>query len=269
MKGLHGKYGEWKPGLKHKERCGLRTWKSNLQCCDYSNVDNLHFTFYNENFNNLNVTAMLCEKIRNKNVTIIGNSLEHELFEVLYYMLDEASFSVVDTRGRYVRREYNHGCNGMVHLYISIDHMLMREPQLGHFINISDILILNFGLHYEKWTIMEYVSYVETMAEILDASEKLVLLRSTTPQHFPTKGGFFDPKSKVELSECTSTEHFITHPTNIILESVARKYGFGFLDEFVLFASRWDLHSKKGDCTHYCHTSELFYPQIIVLLQLL
>ena len=49
--------------------------------------------------------------------------------------------------------------------------------------------------------------------------------------------------------KCRNFTNTFSHPTNIVLKAAAKKYNFGFLDESALFASRWDLHYKKGDCT--------------------
>ena len=269
QRGIQGDYGKWVKGSKHTEICGQQKWTSNFPCCDNTLTYQLHFVFNFPKFNVVETTETLLKKIKDKNITLIGNSMEHALFEVLYFIIGDSATAVLDHRKRNVRMELNHGQNGTVRLYISANQMLMREPLLKHFITISDILILNFGLHYEKWNIMEYVTYVESMSEMLNASGKTVILRSTTPQHFPAAGGFYHSRLKSVLSECINIPNQAPHPTNIILKAMAEKYGFGFLDEFLLFSPRWDLHYKKGDCTHYCHTSELFYPQITLLLQLL
>ena len=213
-------------------------------------INKLHFVFNDPNLNSLPVTEILVQKIKNKNVILIGNSMEHALFEVLYFMVGHSATALLDQENRNMRKEFDHGHNGTVHLYISVNQMLLSKSLLKHFISTSDIFILNFGLHYEKWSVMEYVTYVESMLEILNASRKTVVLRGTTPQHFPTDGGFYHAKLKMFLSECSDIRNQPSHPTNVILKALAEKFEFGFLDEFLLFSSRWDLHYRKGDCTH-------------------
>ena len=137
-------------------------------------------------------------------------------------------------------------------------------------LNTTDIVIINFGLHYTKHeNIVEYVNYVEDMAQALSVGNSQVVIRNTLPQHFQTEGGLYDMNNKPAMKYCQNETIVKSHPSNILMKYIAKKYNFRYLDEFVLFSSRWDLHFSQSDCTHYCYISELTFAQIIVLLQVL
>ena len=266
-RGLHGHYGEWNYGLKHKELCGLRQ-NVKYGCCDMSRVQHLHFEFNDYSLNNMNVSKVLCDKLSDRNIFLIGSSLEHQLFKVIYFMLGDKPFVISKDETRHLTYEFDHGCNGTVRFTFKL---IMSKSLLNYFINKSDVILFNCGLHYEDWNIVKFVEYIDWMSKTLQTNDKTVIVRNTLPQHFPTKHGFYDSNAaqQMKVSKCTLAETQRNHPSNIFLRFMAKKYNFGYMDEYALFAPRWDLHVKKGDCTHYCDTSELFYPQIIVLLQLL
>ena len=266
-RGLHGHYGKWNYGLKHRELCGLRQ-NVKYGCCDMSKVQHLHFKFKDCALNNMNVSEVLCDKLTNKNVLLIGNSLEYQLFKVIYFMLGDKPFIISKDETRHLTYEFDHGCNGTVRFAFKL---VMSKSLLKYFINKSDIVLFNCGLHYQDWNVAKFVKYVDWISKILKTGHKTVIVRNTLPQHFPTKYGFYNPNEahQMKVSTCTFVAQLRSHPSNIFLRYMAKKYNFGYMDEYALFVPRWDLHVNKGDCTHYCDTSELFYPQITVLLQLL
>ena len=121
------------------------------------------------------------------------------------------------------------------------------------------------------------------MADILKKEvqlhpEKVVILRSTLPQHFDgmkvLPDGYYI--ESMPYKSCLKETFSEKHWTNVYMEKVSSRYGFGYLNTAPLYMDRWDLHiathvakNSKVDCTHWCYTPEVFGPEVALMNQLL
>ena len=248
----------------HKEICQPGE-QAHYPCCSQVNrFPDLKFKFYNDQLNNINVAEELCDKIRNKNVTFIGDSMERELVEGIFMILENTD-KEIHYKDKFAI-DFNHRCNGVVRYELSASASYIQRERLKYFTEISDIVLVNIGLHYDGWNIVDYILYVEAMAEVLSQSQKRAIIRNITPQHFDTQRGLHDKNRVAQMRFCKNETNRYSHPMNIVLKSITDRYRLGFMDEHVLLASTWDLHYRETDCTHFCHMSGLLYPQITVLL---
>ncbi len=78
-----GKLGEWVEGRQYPETC---VDKISTGCCENKN---LTYRFYNDEINNIDAKALILEKLSNKNLTILGDSLMYEMFKKLCIILGE------------------------------------------------------------------------------------------------------------------------------------------------------------------------------------
>ena len=149
----------------------------------------------------------------------------------------------------------------------------ISEKTLQKIFKISDIIIINIGLHYTLATIIEFQRSINNVAKLFYTlvkrnPKRIVIFRGTTPQHFVTTtgSGFFRDYGE-HSDKCTNQSANTKNPTSPIIQYTAERYGFKYFDTFQILKDRWDLHPK--DCTHYCYSKEMFEPQIILLSLLL
>ena len=114
------------------------------------------------------------------------------------------------------------------------------------------------------------------MADVIkeESSGSTVIFRSTPPQHYDGSGvytpGFF--QEELPGQACLTKPFTQDFYGNLCLREVAKKYGFLYLDSSAIFMDRYDMHfpdARKLDCTHVCHSPELYIPEMILLNQLL
>ena len=72
------KIGEWKSGLRYQKTCVTKK-VTTFACCG-DNERKLHFRFFNESLNNEDVAKTFLSKVKGKNMTILGDSLQRGLF---------------------------------------------------------------------------------------------------------------------------------------------------------------------------------------------
>ena len=85
--------GGWKPGSMHKPTCRLNFYI--ISCCG-NKTRKLHFVFENKNLNR-DVMVTFKNKIKGKNVTICGDSLQRQLHEWMAEVLEIGSFVYTQT----------------------------------------------------------------------------------------------------------------------------------------------------------------------------
>ena len=72
--------GEWVPGYRHVEDCQVKMRDPQSTCCSLKGRK-LHFEFYDDNLkNNDSVLEEVLQKVKGKNVTIFGDSLQRNFF---------------------------------------------------------------------------------------------------------------------------------------------------------------------------------------------
>ncbi len=79
--------GEWKPGFKYKHHCVIRGRHRNAPCCD-ERERKLHFKFYKKSLNSRNIVGRFLAKVKGKQMTIIGDSLQRVYFMGLAELLE-------------------------------------------------------------------------------------------------------------------------------------------------------------------------------------
>ena len=108
----------------------------------------------------------------------------------------------------------------------------------------TDIIIFNMGLHYALDTMMDYYMTLIKMAQILksvaDRHGTQIIIRGTTPQHFPTELnlGLFELREENRVKACAGKPVSMQHPSSTMLESIAKQYGFKYMDVFPIYQDR-------------------------------
>ncbi len=75
--------GEWLPGPKYTPLCVLQGRNTNSKCCG-ENTQKIHFEFHERNIKNeFAVLPEFLQKVKGKNVTIMGDSVQKNLFMAL------------------------------------------------------------------------------------------------------------------------------------------------------------------------------------------
>ena len=121
----------------------------------------------------------------------------------------------------------------------TVTESAIREAALN-----SDIIIFNMGLHYPLDTMMDYYMALIKVAQILKSvAEKYgsqIIIRGTTPQHFPTELnlGLFELRRENRVKACAGKPVSMQHPSSAMLESIARQYGFKYMDVFPIYRDR-------------------------------
>ncbi len=117
------------------------------------------------------------------------------------------------------------------------------------------------------------------MAEILKKEVKQhpwkqVVFRSTPPQHFNGGGvypaGYF--QGEVEGQGCLDKPFGKELYSNFCLKEISEVYGFKYLNSAPIYVDRYDMHfpfHHRVDCSHFCHTPEVYIPEIALLNQIL
>ncbi len=254
----------------------------------------MHFKFDNESLNGLDTRKIFLSKLRNKNLILLGDSLMDQLFEGIVEAL-ELKGRVNDTYGleinapeKYKIRTIGHGQNGIIkflrfyNIYNPsiadesyVQDIFVRPYTLLHHITENSYVVLNFGLHYKGWTVVEFKNIVRQTLPLIKnkATKGALILRNTLPQHFQSKFNTGRYGRYIFGNKCAPVSQPERHPTDMIVEHYAKLYNIKILDDSGIFADRWDLHQQtkfpKLDCTHFCYTPATVWPQLTLLSQLL
>ena len=285
--------GDWVTGRIYKETCNLQ----HIHGCCGNNRRGRHYVFKDNNLNNYDAIKSILNKIRGRNITILGDSLQPSFFEDISEVLHLSNkteliwnFKANDNNKTAFWKIMKHNTGGWLqylYFYYYTDKVLgckgthgerfkIDEPLMKTILSKSDIIIANLGLHYHFCSVIAYGESLRLLSEVLQEeilrnNHKQVVFRATLPQHFISKAhtGFYE-KYNPNVT-CATVESRVEHPTNSILKETAKKYGFKYLDNYHIYKGRFDLHSrvKKGDCTHFCHCAELTMPELVLLDQLL
>ncbi len=261
----------------------------------------MHYVFKDPKFNNLSkadIKRMTFSKLKNKNLTIFGDSLQLQLFRYLVKVLDLTSNitkqHVNDALcGKLLSlQSIDHGQNGFLKClkFYNVwdpdlstkkiaDRYFISTKTLLKFVEVGGIVIFNFGLHYKHWNLLDFHRIVSRVAVQLGQMKKngtTILFRNTLPQHFPTASntGIYSHYTAKKGGKCVKVTHPEKHPSDIIMEHYAKIHNISILNDYILFLDRWELHSVKNkhlhlDCTHFCYTPELAVPQLVLMNQLL
>lgn len=196
--------------------------------------------------------------------TSVPKSLNISLFGLMEIHMPEKDFTF-----QFVTfcRIHNSGCNSPHPCLWSLNH-------LNSFVQKSDVVLFNMGLHFEKCTKESFAKTLTKVAELFQMEvskhpDKQVILRSTLPQHFPTKNGYYDVMHRNRQPGCAQKSTVEEHWSNEFLKNTKQQFGFKYLDSFPIYKERWDLHWKPIDCSHSCHTAETTVPELALLNNLL
>ncbi len=244
----------------------------------------------------MDAKTIILNKLQNKNLVILGDSLMDQMFEGVVEAL-ELKLEVKTTyekeknssRACSVRTIY-HGRNGFIkclrfyniyHNAISeqsnIDVIFLNTETLLRHIPENSHVVLNFGLHYKKWTLLDFKYIVRKVLQLIKnkVTRGSLILRTTPPQHYSTDvhSGRYDDYQFTDGDKCVNVPKPERHQTDKIVEYFARENDLRILDDFEIFQHRWDLHQQtkfhKLDCTHFCYTPETFIPHLTLLSQLI
>ena len=114
--------------------------------------------------------------------------------------------------------------------------------------------------------------------ELASHPEKVVIFRSTLPQHFDgmelLPDGYYT--DGFTYKACMKETFSGAHWTNVYMEKISKEYGFKFLYSAPVYMDRYELHLEydggrktRIDCTHFCYSPELVGPELTLLTQLL
>lgn len=129
----------------------------------------------------------------------------------------------------------------------------------------SDILVLNFGLHFDVRKDREvYIAHIDRVAAYVNQHKAQLptLVWMTTPvQHFPTANGRYS-SDKVLGKPCQPLTAWYEGdweatqggPYNSAAAKAIVAAGWPVLDTWNATVPLWDLH-KTGECTHWCSPS--------------
>ena len=182
------------------------------------------------------------------------------------------------------------GCKLPDYHYPYVHWMELSEKDMLNVLSLSDIIILNLGIHYHKCTVLSFFLASNKATDLLIVEtrknpHKKVVLRSTLPTHHlatqnrKTKTGVFRPGLFDEMRKKTCWHGVppVDDPTNGHQKTLAETFGFAFYDAFNVYKARGDLHSVKylfdskaknrsvRDCTHFCYSPELIFPELALL----
>ena len=288
--------GEWRRGRKYPDKAHYLVEHCHGVCTEQGKQ--LHFHFYNATLQNMDahdIQKEMFNKLRNKNISLFGDSLLLQLFQGMVEALDLRHEMTYSNNKRFsclkelrssdagATISVPHGYNGFIK-YIAFHRILDYVPttclcitakQLMILLKDADIVILNMGLHYSNThTIGQFQIILDTimkMLKSLSVKGTKVVFRTTAPQHFESFNGLglYVEKYVPWPFKCVDIKIPERNGADSITRFAAKKYGFVMFDDFEIFSSRWDLHQEDGDCTHYCFTMETIMPQLALLSQLL
>ena len=272
----------------HKKTPGFQCNLSHRYgCCTKKKEGNLSFVFQNKTIEDYDVKISINEKFRNRNITILGDSLQRqlffaisELFNIRHVTQDLISYGKQIKTTLYQAKHLSNGWLRMLNFCFleSLKGCPKRDCIVGvkeikKYTKSSEIIIANLGLHYSTCPLQGYGEILykfskELKNNIAKNKNIQIVFRATLPQHFKNdkNNGFFSGKK----TECTNYSSGMEHPSNALIGYMAKQFGFKYLNSYHIYQDRFDLHTEqKGDCTHYCYTPELIIPELKLLDQLI
>ena len=240
----------------------------------------------------------LAEILTNKNFTIIGDSIQLQLYQGLVEFIkpkDGVQYSknkkftcFKDLKekvepGEIVTAWIDHGHNG--YLKFLTAYRIVKSPQsnrllwatvndvIDHVKN-DDIIMVNVGIHYDNAVLAELakaIKYLSQRLMKLSMTGATIIYRTTLPQHFMSisGSGWYYESTQKEVKHCVEIKKPDRYPGDAILQYYASKFGFVIFDDFDIFVNRPDLHRDVNDCSHSCFTMETLMPQLALLGQIL
>ncbi len=272
----------------------IRRCRSPNLCCSRDKIRHLQYRFHSQYLNQLNTLQELGSKIQGKNITLLGDSLQLQFFQGLREFLNISKVVEEEIKDEHRNTQdklplklwkFPHNSGGWVHcLKFYQVQMDTNKRVKGKFwvsvetlrdtVKLSDVVIFNIGLHYDRTSIIDFHKTLMVVTRMLKKELTLkpsltILFKATTPQHFQTSTGsglYRDLNSK-PTEPCAKSTANQRHPTSLLSEHCAQLHGFKFFEVHDILKNRWDLHSR--DCTHYCFAREVFEPQLKLLTLLL
>ncbi len=278
----------WKPGLQFHHTCKKHKICPGRSCCETNKYyQELHLAPENLSMNDTVETFK--RKTYNKTLVFVGDSITNQLYVGFWDVLD---LNFDHTSSKTHSKCTCNSCKGMQPStgmklvfweFRKIgtppcanlpDYLCMPHWKFQSIVSKSDIILLNMGLHYHFHPKQDYAATLTKLADILHRAkladpEKQVIFRSTLPQHFLTKDGWYRGKGAFKGRECSSNTSHREHWTNQHLKNIAEHYRFKYMDSAPFYIDRWDLHWNPQDCTHSCLTAEVTIPEMALLNSLL
>ena len=176
-------------------------------CCGKT-VQKLHFVFKDETLNRKEIVESFKRKIEGQNVTIFGDSLQRHFHQWMAEVVgigskiyQEAKTVRYDNGQKYTQIWYllkhnsnvSFKCFGFFGLERLCGHKIelwnLHRDMFLKALEISDIIIINFGLHYGPCNTTQFKETSEMAANILTEHiskhpHKQAIFRNTLPQHF-------------------------------------------------------------------------------------
>jgi len=147
----------------------------------------------------------------------------------------------------------------------------------------SDIMLINYGVHYLANELGEFRSTLEALLHTFkNITDCVLIYRETSAQHFDSVGGEYrnilGPKCvphhgsskkragrrNVWLEAAISQNYTVVNSygkhqhVNLIPRQM--KHEITVLPLYNFTAKLFDLHTGGEDCTHFCYTPHLWYP---------
>ncbi len=298
-----GEY-RWEPGLKFNHTCRLKFLKKryDIPCCSSDLANNYQQKHFVSELGDLNLTEVVntfFHKISHKSVLFLGDSLLRQFARSTWDVLDPGlrqQIQLVKLRknpskpsspivSKFEKIKIHMPTQNVTFKFVmfcvfqdstckTIHPCVLASNHLKLFIEESDIVLFNMGLHFANCTTSSFKLTLEKLAELFKTAAskypaKQVILRSTLPQHFPGGNGYFDVQKSIEegffIEGCANKSTVEEHWSNKYLKNTAKQFGYKYLDSFPIYKDRWDLHWKQTDCTHMCYTAETTVPDIALL----
>lgn len=279
---------KWKPGLQFHHTCNLYTSCSGRSCCEKNtNYQKLHL-----GSGNLSMSAtvqIFRRKIHNKTTVFMGDSLTSQLYmsflDVLHLNFCQPTSHIRSKLECLFCENKQHGTGmnfnlrglctlGTPHCATNQGLRCMTFKKFQSIVSKSEIVLLNVGLHYHFYPEEDYAAILVKLADILQVEVlkhpgKQVIIRSTLPQHFSTKDGWYRGRRNLKQKACSNKTLHNEHWTNFYLKMTSDQYKFKYMDSAPFYTDRWDLHANPKDCTHSCLTAEITIPEMNLFNSLL
>jgi hypothetical protein len=262
----------------------------------------------------------IVSSLKHKRISIVGDSLQRQLFNGLECELFRRGFNISEWRIDAWKDEppspkysgWKYGVKGQQCFNVTApDWMPDREthsPQVevcnfehyrpylhmeqhAKIAKISDIMVIDYGLHFLTDQTEEMVEYESSLNAMLNmfknASDCHLIYRETSAQHFDREGGDFSYKadsfkSKKCVPHWGNSSLLVGVPARRkVLYNAARSQRYAVLDPYgkplvssvskdmeheLTFLPFWNftaklsyLHASDSDCAHFCYTPHLWY----------
>lgn len=237
-------------------------------------------------------------EMRNKKIVFVGDSVSMQMFTSLTCSLHYREFnpeykidwfdissginnSFCQPGGQYCHVKYGISYYPDYDVQIILDFLHGIVPLQyftdAHHLSSKDVLVLNHGLHYNSNQKLEFIEmvkkYAHEYAHADPATRPYTIWRETSPQHFKTPTGYYDPSASQERCqpyadiEYAYKNDFRNRLVDSIFSEVAVR--MDIMRIWNITAPRYDVHLGYdanieishvlvSDCTHYCQSSGVF-----------